>query len=137
MGPSSKAGQQQLSCKFRPCQFMDTAEWLASGHAAINVKEDVMIIDDVAQGVALYKLSTSERVRTFPVPSSERRSRNVAFHDGGSAIVCGSDHGIVYIFDRKTGDTLDAIDMGIEDWVQSVVVRQDHAAWIILSQTLW
>ncbi|KAJ3912018.1 hypothetical protein F5877DRAFT_54629 [Lentinula edodes] len=106
------------------------------GHAAINVKEDVMIIDDVAQGVALYKLSTSERVRTFPVPSSERRSRNVAFHDGGSAIVCGSDHGIVYIFDRKTGDTLDAIDMGIEDWVQSVVVRQDHAARIILSQTL-
>ncbi|KAJ4465792.1 hypothetical protein C8J55DRAFT_406554, partial [Lentinula edodes] len=43
------------------------------GHAVINAKEDAMILDDVAQGIALYRLSTSERVRTFPVPSSQRR----------------------------------------------------------------
>ncbi|KAJ3933558.1 MAG: hypothetical protein NXY57DRAFT_867971, partial [Lentinula lateritia] len=43
------------------------------GHAVISIKEDAMILDDVAQGIALYRLSTTERVRTFPVPSSERR----------------------------------------------------------------
>ncbi|KAF8831958.1 hypothetical protein HHX47_DHR1001263 [Lentinula edodes] len=83
-----------------------------------------MILDDVAQGIALYRLSTSERVRTFPVPSSQRRSRNVAFHDGGSALVSGSDHGNVYIFDRRTGDILDTINMGVKDWVQSVTTTE-------------
>ncbi|KAJ3888763.1 hypothetical protein F5879DRAFT_768871, partial [Lentinula edodes] len=43
------------------------------GHAVVNIKEDALILDDVAQGLALYKISGSERLRTFPVPSSERR----------------------------------------------------------------
>ncbi|KAJ3748378.1 hypothetical protein DFH05DRAFT_1390016, partial [Lentinula detonsa] len=30
------------------------------GHAAINVKEDTLIIDDVSQGVAVYKVSTTD-----------------------------------------------------------------------------
>ncbi|KAE9387377.1 hypothetical protein BT96DRAFT_799932, partial [Gymnopus androsaceus JB14] len=36
------------------------------GHAAVNTKEDAIILDDISQGVALYKLSGSERVKTFP-----------------------------------------------------------------------
>ncbi|KAJ3735321.1 hypothetical protein DFJ43DRAFT_982249, partial [Lentinula guzmanii] len=34
------------------------------GHAAMNVKEDTLIIDDVSQGVAVFKLSTTDRLRT-------------------------------------------------------------------------
>lgn len=93
------------------------------GGAAINVKEDAVILDDVGQGVALYKLSGPERVKTFPVPCGVLRSRNISFHDGGSSVLSGSDHGKVYIFDRRTGNIHDIIDMGIHDWVQSVTVR--------------
>lgn len=93
------------------------------GGATISVKEDAVILNDVGQGVALYKLSGPERVKTFPVPCEILRSRNVSFHDGGSSILSGSDHGKVYIFDRRTGDIHDIIDMGIHDWVQSVTVR--------------
>lgn len=92
------------------------------GHAAINTKEDAVIIDDSSQGVALYKLSGTEWVKTFSVPSAKRRPRNVAFHDSGSAILSGSDHGKVYVFDRRTGDVQDIIYIGIKDWVQSITV---------------
>lgn len=70
----------------------------------------------------MYKLSTTDRLKTFDVPFTMRRLRHVAFHDGHSAIITGSDHGKVYIFDRRTGDVIDTIDVGIKDWVQSVDV---------------
>lgn len=47
------------------------------GGATISVKEDAVILDDVGQGVALYKLSGPERVKTFPVPCEILRSRRL------------------------------------------------------------
>ncbi|KAE9392347.1 hypothetical protein BT96DRAFT_830731 [Gymnopus androsaceus JB14] len=44
------------------------------GHASINMKEDAVILDDVSQGIALYKLLGTERLKTFSVPHSECRS---------------------------------------------------------------
>lgn len=88
----------------------------------MNTNEDTVILDDVSQGVALYKLSVTDRIKTFPVPHTERRSRNVAFHDGGSTIISGSDHRKVYVFNRRTGDVYDIISTGFKDWVQSIAV---------------
>ncbi|KAE9389192.1 hypothetical protein BT96DRAFT_790439, partial [Gymnopus androsaceus JB14] len=34
------------------------------GHAAINMKEDAVILDDISQCIALYKLSGTERLKT-------------------------------------------------------------------------
>ena len=81
-----------------------------------------MIIDDVSQGVGVFKLSTTDQIKTFNVPFTIRRRRQVAFHDGNSAIVTGSDHGCVYIFNRRTGEVVDIINVGVEDWVQSIAV---------------
>lgn len=88
----------------------------------INMKDDAIILDDVTQGVALYKLSSTDRLKTFAVPCNQYRSRNVAFHEGGRTIVTGSDHGSVYIFDRRTGDISDTIHIGFKDWAQSIAV---------------
>ncbi|KIK53237.1 hypothetical protein GYMLUDRAFT_179235 [Collybiopsis luxurians FD-317 M1] len=38
-----------------------------SRHAIINVKEDTIILNDVLQRVALYKLSTMDRLKTFAI----------------------------------------------------------------------
>ncbi|KAF5379564.1 hypothetical protein D9757_009291 [Collybiopsis confluens] len=97
---------------------------LKRGHAVLNTKDDAVILDDVSQGVALMKLAGTERVKTFEVPHQERRSRNVAFQDGTSTIIVGSDHGNVYAFDRRTGEVIDTIYIGLKDWVQSISVRQ-------------
>jgi hypothetical protein len=97
---------------------------ILSGHAAVNVNEDVFIVDDVVQGVALYKFSDTERIKTFPVPTGERRSRNVCFLSDASIIITGSHHGRLYAFERRTGDVYDVIDIGVEDWVQSLTVSE-------------
>lgn len=76
----------------------------------------------MSQGIALYKLSGTERLKTFTIPHNERRSRNVAFHDGATTVICGSDHGKVYIFDRRTGKINDTIHIGVKEWVQSIAV---------------
>ncbi|KAJ3990762.1 hypothetical protein F5050DRAFT_1816058 [Lentinula boryana] len=91
------------------------------GHTILNMKDDAIIFDDIAQGVALFKMAGSERVKIFEVPHKERRSRNVAFHDGTSTIISGSDHGNVYAFDRHMGDVIDMIYVGVKDWVQSIL----------------
>ncbi|KAE9385590.1 hypothetical protein BT96DRAFT_949731 [Gymnopus androsaceus JB14] len=101
------------------------------GHATINVKEDALIIDNVAQGIAVFKLLTTDRLKTFDVPFTTSRLRSVAFHDGNSAIITGSDHGKVYIFDRRTGDVIDKIDIRIVDWVQSVATMEKNGVPLI------
>ncbi|KAF5370372.1 hypothetical protein D9758_006960 [Tetrapyrgos nigripes] len=45
---------------------------------------------------------------------------NVGFHDGGKALISRSDHGDVYIFDQRTGEVNDIIQVGCKDWVQSI-----------------
>ncbi|KAL0063175.1 hypothetical protein AAF712_009969 [Marasmius tenuissimus] len=102
------------------------------GGAAISVKDDAFILDDASQGVALFKLSASERLKTFAVASGERRSRNVCFHDGGRAIITGSDHGNVYVFDRRTGEVSDVIDIGVRDWVQSIATTEIDGVPVII-----
>lgn len=97
----------------------------------LNVKEDAILLDDVAEGVALYKLSSAERVKTFGVPGSQFRMRNVAFHDGCSSVISGSDHGCIYVFDRRTGSINDVIHTGVKDWVQSIAVSFDSRAKVI------
>ncbi|KAJ3736779.1 hypothetical protein DFJ43DRAFT_989171, partial [Lentinula guzmanii] len=96
------------------------------GHAVLNVKEDAILLDDVSQGIALYKLSSAERVKTFGVPGTQCRLRNVAFHDSTTSVVSGSNHGKVYVFDRHTGSINDVINTGVEDWVQSIAVSLTH-----------
>lgn len=53
-------------------------------------------------------------------------ARSVAVHDQGSAVVIGSDHGCVYVFDQRTGDVRDVISAGT-DWVQSVTVSTSYS----------
>lgn len=95
----------------------------SSGSAAINIKDDIFILDDTAQGIGLYKLSSCERIKTFEVPMKVgRRSRTVAFHDQNTAVISGSDHGRVYIYERRLGTVRDTLYTGHDDWVQSIAV---------------
>ncbi|KAK1233799.1 hypothetical protein PQX77_003026 [Marasmius sp. AFHP31] len=107
------------------------------GHAVLSVRDDTIVLDDITQGVALYKLTGRSRIKTFPVPIQKKhRSRNVAFHDGGSSVLSGSDHGIVYVFDRRTGDITDTINIGVKDWVQSITsIVIDGAPSIVVGRT--
>lgn len=96
---------------------------LRSGDAAVNARKGVFCVDDPEQGVALYHLDTGARIRTFPIPvTKSRRARQVSFAEECSVVVSGSDHGVVYLFNRRSGDTLDELRIGNDDWIQTVTV---------------
>lgn len=53
----------------------------------------------------------------------------MVFAEDCSKIVIGSDHGFVYVFDRRSGDIIDKLEMGEGGWVQTVIVSHFHASF--------
>jgi hypothetical protein len=99
----------------------------SSGDASVNSKRGVFCIDDPTQGAALYRLDSGAHVRTYPVPVQKgMQPRQVSFAEDCSAIVSGSDHGVVYIFDRRKGDVVDELRIESDDWVQTVLVSRQN-----------
>ncbi len=104
-----------------------------SANAAITDAKDIVGIDDPAEGVALVRLQDGARVRTFPVPVRKScRPRQVAFAEEGKVVVCGSDHGKVYVFDRRTGGKIDELHVDQEDWVQTLTVSGGAVIRVLL-----
>lgn len=101
-----------------------------SGNADLNVKKGVFCIDDPAQGAALYCMQSGVRVKTYPVMvTRSMRERQDVFAEDCSLIVIGSDHGFVYVFDRRTqsGNVLDKLEVSRGNWVQTITVtRSGH-----------
>ena len=96
---------------------------LSRGSAATDIVRSRYATDDPSQGIALWRLDGG-RLKTYAVKETKGwRPRQVAFADECRAVVSGSDHGIVYVFDRRTGQTLDELSMGSDNWVQTVLVR--------------
>lgn len=84
-----------------------------SGNAAVNARRGVFCVDDPFQGVALYRLDSGARVRTCEVRAKKTpRPRHVDFAEDCSMIISGSDHGVVYMFDRRTGQVIDKLKAG-------------------------
>lgn len=75
------------------------------------------------QGVGLYRMDSGARIRTYAVPAEKiPRPRQVTFGEDCSIILSGSDHGVVYVFDRRSGHTVDKLKAG-DDRIQGMTVR--------------
>jgi hypothetical protein len=59
------------------------------------------------------------------------RERQVVFAEDCSLIVIGSDHGFVYVFDRRSGNVLDKLEVSKHNWVQTITVGSDSKAFQI------
>ncbi|KIK56798.1 hypothetical protein GYMLUDRAFT_61829 [Collybiopsis luxurians FD-317 M1] len=96
------------------------------GSAAADVVKSRYIIDDPSQGIALFRLNGG-RLKTFTVKETKGwRPRQVTFADECRVVVSGSDHGIVYIFDRRSGQMVDELSLGSDSWVQTVTAIECH-----------
>ncbi|KAG2121579.1 WD40-repeat-containing domain protein [Suillus cothurnatus] len=88
-------------------------------------KRGVFVVDNAIDGFTLYRLEgEGESVRTFTtaVPSMSV-PKQVVFGEEGKVVIGGSDNGLVYVFDRKTGQiiqTLRHADVGL---VQTITGR--------------
>ncbi|KAJ7859852.1 WD40-repeat-containing domain protein [Mycena olivaceomarginata] len=91
------------------------------GDIALDVRKGVLITDEPSSGTNLYRLEDHTRVKTFPVAvTKQKRLRQVAFLEECQFIVSGSDHGIVYVFDRRSGDIVDELRVDPREWVQTI-----------------
>lgn len=82
-----------------------------SGHVAIHHRRNQFVVDNATDGFDLYMLDTGSFVRNFPTGIPKKRyPKQVAFGEETKVVVGGSDCGVVYVFDRKTGKTLDVLD---------------------------
>lgn len=63
-------------------------------------------------------------MKTFPIVivREGKKLRQVALLDECKTIVSGSDHGVVYVFDRRSGDALEKLKVHPHESVQTVAV---------------
>ncbi|KAG2108100.1 WD40-repeat-containing domain protein [Suillus cothurnatus] len=93
-------------------------------HAAVNQKRGVFVVDNATDGFTLYRLvGNEEPVRTFvTAPPSVSVPKQVAFGAEGRLVVGGSDNGLVYIFERKSGKLLETLHHSNAGLVQTIAV---------------
>ncbi|KAJ7176584.1 WD40-repeat-containing domain protein [Mycena filopes] len=103
-------------------------EWNVGGNisdAALHREGAALCMDEPSTGVNLYRMDQFVLVKTFPVKVTKAamRSRQVAFVDEHNkeyqSVVSGSDHGVVYVFNRRSGEA-EELRVHANDWVQTV-----------------
>ncbi|KAJ6579703.1 WD40-repeat-containing domain protein [Mycena vulgaris] len=93
------------------------------GDSCIDESRTTVCIDDLDFGAVPYRLNDHCRLKTFHVPDDSKRPRQVRFIDDSRTIVMGSDHGTVYVFDRRTGAQIDKLMVDGGGWIQAIAVR--------------
>ncbi|KAJ7241236.1 hypothetical protein B0H12DRAFT_1237114 [Mycena haematopus] len=104
------------------------------GDVDVHSRKGLFCIDDPHQGVAIYRLDDHRRVKTMEVKRTREhpRPRQVCFSEDGGSVVIGSDHGVVYVFDRWTGETVGELETGDANWVQTVAATDINGLSTIL-----
>lgn len=80
--------------------------------ASVLEDDNVFVVDNTANGFDLHSFDTGAYIRTFPTAptSKERRTpRHVCFGENGHIVVGGGNDGKIYVFDRRSGATLDTM----------------------------
>jgi outer membrane protein assembly factor BamB len=82
------------------------------------------VVDNASDGFDLYHLDTGSFIRNFPTGMPTKRyPKQVEFSEDSRVVIGGSDHGCVYVFDRKTGSVLDILRHADQGLVQTITVR--------------
>ncbi|KAJ6631238.1 quinon protein alcohol dehydrogenase-like superfamily [Mycena sp. CBHHK59/15] len=115
------------------------SEWSAGakiGDAVANWREGILCLDDPTAGPTLFRLTAQTKARVFEIPRErqyEMHPRHVSFAENGLAVVAGSDHGVVYVFETRTGDLLQKLEVGVSHWVQAVATAEIDGVPIIFA----
>lgn len=95
----------------------------SSGNVAISTRRNQFVVDNARNGFDLYHLDNGAYIRTFPTGNPSRHlPKQVAFGEDSKVIVGGSDHGAVYVFDRKSGKPLQVLHHEDGGLVQTITV---------------
>jgi hypothetical protein len=81
-------------------------------------------VDNVSNGFDIYKMQCGTFVKTLVTKEAQKtHPKGVAFADKSRLVVGGSDHGLVYIFERKTGRVVKTLKHARKGGVETIGVR--------------
>ncbi|PIL30392.1 hypothetical protein GSI_07578 [Ganoderma sinense ZZ0214-1] len=102
------------------------------GYASLLPKQHLVVLDNISNGFDLWDLDVGTHLRTFPTgPPTRFLPRQVVFAERWKAIVAGSDHGAVYVFDRTTGTPLDVLRHPAKGLVQTVAAMDQDGYSVV------
>ncbi|KAJ6614954.1 WD40-repeat-containing domain protein [Mycena sp. CBHHK59/15] len=115
-----------------------TSNWSVGsriGGAAFNWRDGVFCLDNPTSGPALFRISDQIKAKAYEIERKRKRERprNVQFGEHGSTIVCGSDHGCVYVFDTRSGEKIETLSVGSSEWVQVVATAETGGVSVIFA----
>lgn len=99
------------------------ADGKCRGNVAVDLERRLCVVDNVGDGFDIYKLdsgsfvtslSTKDPLKTYP--------KGVVFAARSYAVIGGSDHGRVYIFERKTGKIINTLTHARKGGVETIAV---------------
>jgi hypothetical protein len=95
----------------------------------------LLLVDNLSKGFDLYDLPRSSPSYAFAVPSKKKCVKDGAFAEQASAIVCGSDHGKVYVFSTASSNPIQVLaPAGKRVEIQAIGVRRDNIYFLNVSE---
>ena len=94
-----------------------------SGNAAVDIDRKICVVDNLENGFDLYKMDSGVFVKTFITKHVVKtHPKCVVFADRSRLVIGGSDHGRVYVFERKTGQLLKTLTHARKGGVETIAV---------------
>ena len=94
-----------------------------SGYVDVAFRRGQYVLDNVLDGL----LETNKFLQNFQTKKTkDKSSKQVAFGEDSQVVVGGSDHGVVYVFDRKTGEILDQLHHAPDGLAPAISVSVDR-----------
>ena len=98
----AKAFNECNVCRFLPLPSILLAA-SSRGHTALLPGEDLLVTHNLTQGhFQLHQFPGTPAEAISGVTSARRRTIQGIFAEEGKIVVCGSDHGMVYVIDMAT-----------------------------------
>ena len=99
------------------------------GNVSLCPQEKNILIDNMTNGFDLYSATRTTPLRSFYIETSRKYVKKGVFGEKGSIVICGSDHGKVYVFGTNKGETLQTLKHGKGGLIQTVEVRIYFDVW--------
>lgn len=83
-----------------------------------------IVIDNVVNGFSLHRIEDGACIRMYDTKPEKTYPKQVAFVEGAGKVVGGGENGVVYVFDKKSGEQVQTLRHAPTGRVQTVMVSQ-------------
>ena len=93
------------------------------GNVSLCPQEKNILIDNMTNGFDLYSATRTTPLRSFYIETCKKYVKKGVFGEKGGIVICGSDHGKVYIFGTNNGEPRQSLRHGKGGLIQVVEAR--------------